>query len=37
MKEKAAEIQTEENNNLEVLKKKYELLINELKANFFQG
>ena len=34
MEEKAAEIQTEENNNLEELKKKYELQISELKANF---
>ena len=34
MEEKATEIQTEENNNLEELKKKYELQISELKANF---
>ena len=34
MEEKAAEIQAEESNNLEELKKKYELQISELKANF---
>ena len=34
MEEKAAEIQEEENNNLEELKKNYEIQISELKANF---
>ena len=34
MEEKAAEIQAEENNNLEELKKNYEFQISELKANF---
>jgi len=34
MEEIAAEIQAEENNNLEELKKNYEFQISELKANF---